>query len=477
VPAAGVRPVQDGGVVVRWVPHAYQKQAIQFMIERATAGLWLSPGLGKTIITQSAFMLLKKQRIVRKMLVIAPLRPMQSTWPGEAKKWDHASGLKIAVLHGPDKDKVLADAKRTADIFVINPEGLDWFVRQDWKDCGLDMLVVDESTKFKHANTQRFRTLKPMLPKFRRRYILTGSPAPNGLLDLFGQVFILDLGRTLGPTYSAYRVGYFDQGGYMNYTWTPRPGAAEQIYKKLKPLVLRMDARELLEMPPLIFNRVEVALPAKAMQQYVQMEDTLITMVKGGLVTAANGAAATQKCRQIANGGVYTHTTGEKKAWSHLHEAKVDAVEEIVEELQGKPALVAYEFDHDLERLLKRFGKGTPHIGGGVTTKRFKEIEVAWNEGAIPLLLAQPQSVAHGLNLQGTSADIINAAQTWDLEVREQFIQRVWRQGQKDRVMVHDIVAKDTVDEVILRAIGKKDRNQQDLLGALKGYLTERKAA
>jgi SNF2 family DNA or RNA helicase len=467
---------------MKYVPHPYQRQAIEFMINKATAGLFLDPGLGKTSITLAAFKLLRKKCGIRKMLVVAPLRVAHSVWPKEIERWDDFSHLKIAVLHGPDKDKTLAWGRKHADIFVINPEGLEWLARQKLESLELDMLVVDESTQFKHGQTLRFRTLKPMLPKFKRRYILTGSPAPNGLLDLYGQVFILDFGTSLGPTISAYRAKWFDKTGHMGHEFKPREGAKEEIYAALKPKVLRMDARDLLDMPPLIgVNpplRVEVELPKKAMLQYVQMEKTLITQVEDGLVTAANAAVATGKCRQIANGGIYLNATNEARKWSHIHEAKVEAVQEIIEELQGKPALVAYEYEHDLDRLRSCLGKDVPFIGGGVPTRRFREIETAWNDGAIPVLLAQPQSVAHGLNLQGTGAAVIWAGLTWNLETYEQFYQRVWRQGQKEKIVVHHIVAKGTIDEAILSALGRKDRTQQALLGALKDYTqTKRRAA
>lgn len=464
---------------MRYKPHAYQKEAIKFIISRACAGLFLDPGLGKTSIMFAAFSILKQKGIVNKMLVVAPLRPAYSVWPAEAIKWDEFTHLKVAILHGPHKEEAL---RSDADIYVINPEGLDWFVRQKHRASPrepwpYDMLVIDESTKFKHTTTMRFKTLKPWLPLFKRRYILTGSPAPNGLLDLFGQVYILDLGNSLGQFITHYRMQYFDQTGYMGYEWVPRLGSEKKIYEKLKPLVLRMDARDLLDLPPLIGVdpplRVEVELPDKARRQYDQMEKQMIVALETDVILAANAAAATMKCRQIANGGIY-HEDGEK--WSNIHDVKTDAVEEIIEELQGKPALVAYEFKHDLARLLKRF-PNAPHIGGGVSAARFREIEQAWNRGEIPVLLAQPQSVAHGLNLQGTGAAVIWHSQTWDLEVYEQFIRRVYRQGQKEKIVVHHIVAKDTVDEVIIKGVAKKDRSQKALLSALKDYTGRRKAA
>lgn len=470
---------------IPWTPHPYQKHAIKFVLNNGAAGLFLDPGLGKSSIMLAAFKELQRQNIVRRLLVIAPLRPAWSVWPDEATKWTDFTDLSVAVLHGPKKDAIMQRVNSGAvepDICVINPEGLPWLARvASAKKFPFDMLVVDESTRFKHANTQRFKTLKALLPKFRRRYILTGSPAPNGLLDLFGQIFILDGGAALGRYISHFRMHFFDAVGFGGYTYVPRAGAEESIYKLLKPLVLRMSARDYLDLPPYIPNTVRIDLPEKAQKVYDQMEDMLVAAVGDDVVTAANIGAATGKCRQIANGGVYTSgPEAKKKAWADVHEAKLDAVEEILEELGGKPALVAYEFDHDLARLKKRFGENTPHIGGGVPQARFKEIEKDWNLGRIPVLLAQPQSVAHGLNLQGTGAAVIWHSLTWDLENYEQLIRRVWRQGQKERVVVHHIVATGTIDEVIMKtaaAGGKKDRTQQALLEALKSHLKGRKAA
>jgi SNF2 family DNA or RNA helicase len=467
-----------------WTPHAYQKHAAEFMIKTATAGLFLDPGLGKSSITLAAFKILKSKGYIRRMLVIAPLRPAHSVWPAEAEKWDDFADLKVCVLHGPSKEEdlrlLLCGGKNAADVYVINPEGLPWLFGHKFNGTWpWEMLVVDESTRFKHANTQRFKTIKPWLTKFARRYILTGSPAPNGLMDLFGQIFLLDLGTTLGRYITHFRSAYFDATGYGGYTWVPRAGAAEEIYKKLKPLVLRMSAADYLDLDPYIPNTVKVDLPESALKIYKQMETMLIASVEDEVVSAANVAASTGKCRQIANGGIY-NGEGPKRTSLDIHEAKLDAVEEIVEELGGKPALVAYEFEHDLARLRKRFGADTPYIGGGVSPGRFREIEKDWNAGRIPLLLAQPQSVAHGLNLQGVGAAVIWHSLTWDLENYEQLIRRVWRQGQKERVVVHHVVARGTIDEVIMRtaaAGGKKDRTQQALLEALKSHLKGRRAA
>lgn len=456
----------------RWVPHEYQLKAIRFIIQHACAGLFLDPGLGKTSIMLQAFKLMKLKGYARKMLVVAPLRPAQSTWPNEVAKWEEFKDLKISVLHGADKrwDEVFK-----ADINVINPEGLPWLFSGITGDWPWDILCVDESTRFKHTKTQRFRVLKPKLEKFARRYILTGTPAPNGLLDLFGQVFILDLGHALGPFITAYRETYFKPTGFGGYTWVPKEDTPSKIYKKLAPLVLRMEAADYLKLPPLIFNKVEVELPEEAMRVYREMEAFLISEIKGNKVIADNAAAASIKCRQIANGGIYGTATREvdgrhvhDRVALHIHDAKTEATSDIIEELQGTPALVAYEFDHDLTRLREKLGD-VPHIGGGVGVRRFREIEAEWNRGNIPILLAQPQSVAHGLNLQDTHAHVIRHSLVWDLEADAQFIQRVWRQGQKEKVTVHSIVAKDTIDEVIMSVLKGKDRTQKALLDALKG--------
>ena len=460
---------------MNWTPHPYQKRGIKFIIERACAALLWDPGLGKTTTMLAAFKILKARGMVKRMLVITPLRPAYSVWPGEAKKWTEFNVLKVNVLHGPEKDARLREG---ADVDVVNPEGLAWlFSTIDGKNWPWDVICVDESTRFKHTNTQRFKLLRPHLDRFKRRYILTGSPAPNGLLDLFGQVYILDLGNALGRYITHFRLAYFDQTGYGGYQWVPKSDAEARIYKKLAPLASRLAAEDYLDLPPLIFNRVEVTLPDAAMKVYKQMETLLVASLKEEKVLAANAAAATNKCRQIANGGLYGQVNsdvdsrngdGGERVVHHLHDAKVDAVEEIIEELQGKPALVAYEYDHDRDRLLARFGMDTPWIGGGVTSKRFHEIENEWNAGRIPILLAQPASVAHGLNLQGTSAAVVEMGLTWNLEDREQFIKRVWRQGQKEAVVVHSIVAKGTIDEVVMRALARKDRTQRALLDALK---------
>lgn len=462
-----------------WVPRKYMKKAVRFGLEHACVGLLMDPGLGKTSTSLATFQILREEGLVSRALVIAPLRPAYDTWPAESAKWDEFADLKVSVLHGPKKADLLDEPH---DISVINPEGLEWLLGWtdddgarhtgaiDERDWFWDMLIVDESSKFKHTQTVRFRTLKPHLPKFSRRIILTGSPAANGLLDLYGQIFILDLGNALGRHMSQYKNRYFKPTGFGGYTWVPKKDADRDIYRAVAPLTLRMAAADHLDLPPLVENVVRLDLPPTARRAYEQMESLMLLELEGELITAANAAAVTMKCRQVANGGIYTDTG----AWKHIHQAKTEAVTDMVDELNGRPAFIAYEFKHDLERL-QRALPGVPHIGGGVTPKDASEIVRRWNRGELRALLAQPQSVAHGLNLQGVPAHVLIHSLTWDLEIDEQFIRRIWRQGQKETTVVHRFVARDTVDEVILAAIRRKDRTQRALLSALRDYANARR--
>lgn len=453
----------------KYVPHEYQKQAIKFMLEKSQCALFLDPGLGKTSTVLAAFKILRKQGFVKRMLVIAPLRVALSVWPREVNKWAEFSDLREVVMHGPNK---LAMYEANADIYIINPEGLKWFietVRSRKDEWMWDMLVLDESTKFKHTNTERFKQLKRILPLFSRRYILTGSPAPNGLMDLFGQFYVVDLGRTLGQFITHYRNTFFYSTGFGGYTYELKEGSAKAINDRIAPRSLRMNAEDYIKLPPLIYNRVRVELPEKAKLMYDQMETLLFAQIREGeVVNAVNAAAASMKCRQIANGGLYKGTGGQE--WEQIHDAKLEATADLVDELGGKPALIVYEFKHDLERLLRAFPDAAV-MGGGTSPKKMREIEDGWNGGRIPILLAQPQSVAHGLNLQEVGAAVIFHSLIWDLELTEQLIRRVWRQGQKSRVVVHYVMAADTIDYVIASVVNGKDKRQRDLMTSLKNYV------
>jgi SNF2 family DNA or RNA helicase len=470
------------------------KWAVKFLLTHASGALFLDPGLRKTSITLAALKLLIERKLVSKVLVIAPLRVCHLVWPYEKDKWTDFNSLKMVVLHGPDKDELL---KADADIFVINPEGLEWLLQvtktktptgktrvavdmKRWKKLGFDTLVIDELSKFKHSNTQRFKALKLVLHTFGRRWGLTGSPASNGLLDLFGQCYILDQGRTLGPYISHYRTTYF-LPGYDMFSWTLKEGADQLIYKRLKPLALRMAAEDYLTMPQVIENNIMVQLPENVRRIYDQLEDDLLTRIDNRLVTAATSGVATMKCRQVANGGIYldqdvtalVKLPKSKREWADLHTEKVDAVEDLLDELQGSPLLVAYDFKHDLARLQARLK--APYIGSGVSIKESKRLEAQWNDGKISVLLAHPQSIAHGLNLQGSCHHVCWHSMTWDFELYDQFIRRVRRSGQAQRqVFVHHVMAKNTVDGLMLAALKSKNKGQQALFTALKNLRASR---
>ncbi len=458
----------------KFKPHGYQKMAIKMMIEQGAAGLLLDPGLGKTSITLAAFTILQEQGIIPKMLVIAPLRVCHSVWPGEVAKWAEFEHLKVTVLHGPKKAKMLDD---DADIFVINPEGLQWLLKQvnEGKFDLPPMLAIDESTKFKNTGTMRFRHLKKLLPLFKRRYILTGTPAPNGLMDLFGQIYVLDLGMALGQYITHYRNKYF-MLGFDGFTWKLREGMERKIYEAIDWLVMRLDAQDYLDMPELDKLTVPVTLPKDAMEKYKTLEDEMVLNLADGSVEAMNSGVLTGKCRQIASGSCYVEgDQGERRSWEAIHDAKLTAVADLVEQLQGQPCIIAYEFKHELHRLRKLFGEDTPYIGGGVTAKRGREIEAAWNAGEIPILLAHPTSAAHGLNLQEGGRAVIWYTLTWDLELYEQLNRRVWRQGQDaDKVFIYHMMAIDTVDQDVMTTLMTKDHTQKSLLNALRRRTMEK---
>lgn len=473
-----------------WQPHAYQKKAVKFLLEHAASALFLDPGLGKTSITLAAIKLLKQKKLLDRVLLIAPLRVCYSVWPKEVEKWEDFGGIRVCVLHGPNKDALL---KTDADVYIINPEGLDWLLQakktktaqgktkvevdlRRFKNLGFDTLVVDELSKFKHTNTNRFKGLKLVLNTFRRRWGLTGSPASNGLLDLFGQCYILDQGRTLGPYISHYRMKYFVPS-HDGFSWNIREGAEDEIYERINPLALRMAADDYLDMPALIENNIRVDLPADVMTMYNQLEEDLIAKLDAKIIVASTAAAASMKCRQVANGGIYLGPDVQaliklpksKREWVNLHTEKVDALADLIDELQGSPLLVAYDFEHDLDRLREKLGQDVPYIGGGVSAKRSSELEQLWNAGKLPVLLGHPQAMAHGLNLQEMGNHVCWHSLTWDYELYDQFIRRVLRQGNKSKkVFVHHIMARGTVDEVVLAAVKSKRRGQNALFDALK---------
>lgn len=490
-----------------WNPHAYQKKAVKFLLEHAEAALLLDPGLGKTSITYGALKILKNKHAFKGALVIAPLRPVYSVWPKEQEKWDDFKDMSVGILHGDNKDDVLLEDH---DIYVMNYEGIDWLFGspppnykaiEDPKEreqkkaayaqeiklvkarakllfSKVDTLVFDELSKMKTSDSKRFKSLKPHLGKFVRRWGLTGSPAPNGLTDLFGQFYVLDLGRALGQYVTHYRNKYFDASGFGGYTWKLKTGAEKQIYAAVKPISLRMDAEDYLDMPKIVNVTLSVELPPKARKMYDEIEEDFFSELDNKEYTAVNAASASTKCAQIANGALYGDrvdpltgipVTG-KREWKELHSAKLDALKELIEELQGAPLLGAYHFGHDLQRIVKTLGKNTPHCDH--PPKVVDKLFDAWNRNELPYLFGHPASVGHGNNLQEGSADhIVFFGIPWDYELYDQFIRRLRRQGNKSgTIFIYHIVAKETVDELKMLTLHNKFKGQKAFLDALKTY-------
>ena len=448
--------------------HEYQKTAIKFGLQQGAAGFFLDLGLGKSVIALTIFKILRDKGLARRALVLAPLRPAQTVWRQEAARWDEFSGLNVKLLHGKDRNPATV---LDSDISVGNLEALPQIfdLAKGMKPWPWDVLICDESGRLKGYNTVRFKTLKAHLAKFHRRYILTATPAPQSLMDLFSQMYILDQGASLGKFITQYRNRFFVPD-YMGWNWTLKPGAEAEIHAAIKPLVLRMDAKDLLELPPLTYRTVDVELPAAARRAYHQLEVDLLTEIQGNTVVATNAASATSKLRQVANGSVYYEKDGDRKT-QVLHEEKVEALAELVESAQGKPLLVAYEYQSDLEALLRKF-PGTPHIGGGTTAAQVDEYLAKWRAGSLPLLFVQPASFAYGTNGQCPGAGIVWFSLPWNLDWYTQLIGRLHRQGQTTPVIVHHLAVKDTVDTTVLRVLSSKAKTQSALLDALKEDLT-----
>lgn len=457
-----------------WVPRAYQEQAVKLGIAQACAGFLMSPGMGKTTTIYAIYSILKAKAFCKRVLVIAPLRVAYNVWPTQCHEWAEFDHLKVLVLHGKDKEKNLYD--ESADICVINPEGLPWLTgavkfgkaqRLDAQRLAhlrqhFDVLVVDESTKFKDTQTGRFKILRQFVKNFRRRYILTGTFSPNGLLDLFGQVYILDEGASLGAYITHYRNKYFYPTHRDGYALAPHEWAPAAIAEKIAPLCLVLDRHQHLDMPDLLYNDIWVDLPTHAKGTYKLMQDALVAQLEAGTIIAANAAVASSKCRQIANGCIYN----ENGEYSHIHDEKLGALEDLIESMSGEPLLVAYEFKFDLERIQEKFK--APALGQG-SQQKDSDLIMLFNAGKIPVLLGHPASIALGLNLQGSCFNMAWFGLPWNLEQYLQTIDRIYRQGQKSaQVIVHRILARDTLDERVLKVLGDKDKTQGDFLRLLQ---------
>lgn len=475
-----------------WKPRAYMKRAVEWLVRHAGAALFQEPGLGKTAEALYAAKALMLKRGIKKVLVVAPLRVCYEVWThdadGEIGKWscftDH---FKEVLLHGEDKLGRLEALD--GNIYVINFEGLQWlegckfrigrrvyngieYLIQD----GVDTLIVDELSWLKHMKSKRFRVLKPYLGMFKRRWGLTGSPASNGLIDLFGQLYVVDLGKHLGGTRTWFKYQYFVPTGFRGQKWVPAAGAEKLIYKAIAPIALSMRVKDHLDLPPLLEQNVWVSLPdAKTRKIYDELEDELFTRIDEHEVIAANAAVASSKCRQVASGGLYVDEVKELDDGSEvktrktiqLHAAKTEALEELIEGLQGEPILVMYEFLHDLARIRKAVGAKVPVLGHGASPKVAAAAIAAWNKGDLHVLIGHPRSMGHGLNLQSGGHHVAWYSPPYDYDLYDQTNRRLWRRGQKDTVIAHRILARDTVDAVVAAALSRKKRDQNALFAGL----------
>lgn len=422
--------------------------------------------MGKTTIMYAIISILLKQKLNKRALVISPIKPMLNVWPKQKNSWKEFFHLRVGVAHGKLRVSVLQDPN--LDIVVVNPEGLEWMEdHEKYIKDNFDILCVDESTKFKNTNSQRFKRLKKLVKNFKRRYILTGSFTPQGLLDLFGQVYILDEGGSLGRYITHYKTKYFYPTDYMGYNLSPHPWAAEEIARKIAPLTLVLEREGNVAMPELLPpNDILVELPPAVVPKYQSMErDMLLKLESEGFAAAANAAVATSKCRQIANGFIFT---GVEDDWEDMHDAKLDALEDLIDQLSGEPLLVIYEFKPDLAKLQTRFPTATL-----LTTGNAKKDDAAitlFGTGAVQVALAQVTSISLGIDgLQNSCSNVCMYSLTWNLEAYSQTIDRVWRPGQKSAVVsVHRIIMKDTVDERVLSVLGRKDATQTSFLSLLR---------
>lgn len=430
---------------------AQQHRAVEYIKTKPACALWADMGTGKTVSTLTALRDLFDQFEIGRVLVIAPLRVIQNTWPDEIADWAHTRGLTYTIVRGtPDERRRLA--QQPTDIHLINREMVANLAEMLGNDWHYDTVVIDEASSFKSSASQRFKALRRVLPKVARVIELTGTPAGNGLLDLWPQIYLLDRGQRLGRTFTAYKTRYFESD-YMGYKWEPRKGSEKAIHAALADIVLRLEYPHTTHP---IYNPVRVQLPESARLQYAELERECLLKIEQSTVEAQTAAVLSGKLLQCANGALYTD---ESRNWARLHDAKLDALSEIVGET-ASPVLVAYNFQSDLQRLRERF----PHV----ETLDAPDAVKRWNAGQIPMLLAHPASAGHGLNLQHGGHVIVWFGLNWSLELYAQFNARLHRQGQKRQVIIHHIIARDTVDEAVMQALARKDTTQRALLDALK---------
>ena len=452
---------------MRYSPHEYQRYATEYIETHPVAAVLLDMGLGKTSITLTALNnLLFDSFEVRRILVIAPLRVARNTWGAEIEKWDHLDSLQYSVAVGTETERLSA-LRKPADIYLINRENVQWLITESGIPFDFDMVVIDELSSFKNHQMKRFKALMKVRPKVKRIVGLTGTPSSNGLMDLWAEFRLLDMGERLGRFIGQYRTSYFrpdKQNGQVVFSYKPLPGAEKQIYSKISDITISMKSTDHLRMPELINSRYSVYLSERENSRYAELKEELVLQLPDGEVTAANAASLSGKLSQMANGAVYTDA-GETVA---VHERKLDALEDIIEAANGKPVLVAYWFRHDLERITGRLQKLKIPYARLDTDGSIRK----WNAGEIPVALIHPASAGHGLNLQGGGNTLVWFGLTWSLELYQQTVARLWRQGQEsETVVVQHIITKGTIDERIMKALSEKDTTQAALIDAVKADL------
>jgi SNF2 family DNA or RNA helicase len=448
---------------MKYSPHDYQTYATNFILQHPISAIFLDMGLGKSAITLTAiFDLALDSFLVRKVLVIAPLRVARDTWPTEIEKWDHLKGLTYSVAVGTEQERRFA-LMRNVDVYIINRENVDWLVNKSGLPFDYDMVVVDELSSFKAYGSKRFKALRRVRPKVKRIVGLTGTPSGNGLMDLWAEIGILDMGQRLGRFITHYRNSFFvpdKRNQQMVFSYKPLPGAEDEIYRRISDITISMKNTDYLKLPECVINEIPVWLSDKEKKVYDTMKRDLVLSLEGREIDALNAAALSNKLLQMANGAVYA----DDGSVARIHDHKLDALEDIIEASNGKPVLVAYWFKHDLERILNRFP--AEKLDSADSIKR-------WNDGEIPLAVIHPASAGHGLNLQAGGSTLVWFGLTWSLELYQQTNARLWRQGQKDTVVIHHIITKGTIDEDVMRALKRKDKTQTALIDAVKANLKE----
>ena len=448
-------------------PHDYQKYATEFIESHPIAAVILQMGLGKTVCTLTAIEHLMYDTFeVSKVLIVAPLRVAKVTWSDEIDKWDHLSHLTYSVAVGSEKERLSA-LKKKADLYMINRENLQWLIEKSGLPFDYDMVVLDELSSFKSWQSKRFRAFMKVRPKVQRVVGLTGTPSSNGLMDLFAEFKCLDMGERLGRFITQYRNAFFipdRMNGQVVYSYKPRPFAEEEIYRRIGDITISMKALDHLKMPELIENRYPVYMDDGEKQQYESMKkDLILPYLENEAITAANAAALSGKLCQMANGAVYS----DEGSVVHIHDRKLDALEDIIEAAQG-PILLCYWFKHDLERITRKLDELKVEYARISSDGSIR----MWNEGKFQVGLIHPASAGHGLNLQAGGNHIVWFGLTWSLELLEQSNARLWRQGQKaETVVVQYLVTAGTIDERILDAISKKEKDQNALIDAVKAEL------